>query len=101
MFRRFCSELESSFHVMTEDAGLRLILELDPALRTVRTDPKKIRRILTNLTINAINYRNPQKKEGTVTLAFRTMNDDFWKIEVEDSGIGILPEHFDTIFEEF
>ena len=97
----FCSELESSFHAMTEDAGLRLILELDPALRTVRTDPKKIRRILTNLTINAINYRNPQKKEGTVTLAFRTMNDDFWKIEVEDSGIGILPEHFDTIFEEF
>ena len=97
----FCSELESSFHAMTEDAGLKLILDLDPGLRTVRSDPKKIRRILTNLTINAINYRNPERKGGTVTLAFRSLNDDFWQIAVEDSGIGILPEHFDTIFEEF
>jgi signal transduction histidine kinase len=97
----FCSELESSFHAMTEDAGLRLILEIDAGLRTVRSDPKKIRGVLRNLAINAINYRNPERKDGTITLEFRSLDDNSWQIAVEDSGIGISPEHFDTIFEEF
>ena len=43
----------------------------------------------------------PEQPSGTVTLVFRSLDDDFWQIAVEDSGIGILPEHFDTIFEEF
>jgi signal transduction histidine kinase len=98
---RFCEELGSSFRAIMQDAGLRLITEIDPELKTVRSDPKKIRRIVTNLTINAINYRHPDKTGGTVALRFRSLPDDAWQIEVEDSGIGILPEHFETIFEEF
>jgi signal transduction histidine kinase len=97
----FCADFESSFLAMTKDAGLRLVLEIDPELKRVRSDPKKIRRIVTNLTINAINYRHPEKTEGTVVLKFRSLPDNTWQIAVEDSGIGILPEHFDTIFEEF
>ena len=97
----FCSELESSFHAMMKDAGLSLILEIDSTLQTVRSDPKKIRSIITNLTINAINYRHPDRKEGTVTLKFSSLDNNSWQIAVEDSGIGILPENFDTIFEEF
>ena len=98
---RFCEELGSSFRAIMQDAGLRLITEIDPELKIVRSDPKKIRRIVTNLTINAINYRHPDKTGGTVALRFRSLPDDAWQIEVEDSGIGILPEHFETIFEEF
>jgi len=97
----FCSELESSFHAMIKDAELTLILEIDPELQSVRSDPKKIRSIITNLTINAINYRNPDRKDGTVTMKFSSLDDNWWQIAVEDSGIGILPENFDTIFEEF
>jgi signal transduction histidine kinase len=97
----FCEELESSFRAMTQEAGLTLILQIDPGLRTVRSDAKKIRRIITNLIINAINYRHPERKEGKINLTIRSLDDVAWQIAVEDSGIGILPEHFDTIFEEF
>ena len=82
------------------DAGLRLVLEIDPALTTIRSDRKRIRRIVTNLIINAINYRRPEQN-GTITLAFHSLDDNSWQISVEDSGIGISPEHFETIFEEF
>jgi signal transduction histidine kinase len=97
----FCSDLESSFHAMTMDAGLRLILEIDPSLTTIRSDRKRIRRIITNLIINAINYRRPDRRNGTITLAFYSPDDNSWRISVEDSGIGISPEHFETNFEEF
>jgi signal transduction histidine kinase len=99
--RPFSSELESSFRAKTAEAGMRLILKLDPHLATVRSDRKKIRRIVTNLMINAINYRRLESEQGTVTLAFSSPDENSWQIAVEDSGIGIAPEHFETIFEEF
>ena len=97
----FSSEIESSFRAKTAEVGMRLILKLDPRLATVRSDRKKIRRIIANLLINAINYRRPQSNETTVSLAFSYLDQDSWQFAVEDSGIGIAPEHFDTIFEEF
>jgi signal transduction histidine kinase len=97
----FASELESSFRAKTAEAGLRLILRLDPDLATVRSDRKKIRRIITNLITNAINYRCLEREQGTVTLAFSSLDENSWQMMVEDSGIGIAPEHFETIFEEF
>ena len=95
------AEIEASFRAMTKEAGLTLILQIDPGLKTVRSDPRKIRRIITNLTINAINYRHPERVEGKITLILRSLDDDSWQITVQDSGVGILPEHFETIFEEF
>jgi signal transduction histidine kinase len=97
----FSSELESTFRAKAKEAGMRLILKMDPNLARVRSDPKKIRRILTNLMINAMNYRRPDSKEGKITLAFNSVEAESWQITVEDSGIGISPEHFDTIFDEF
>lgn len=97
----FASELESSYRATAAEAGLRLILRLDPHLSTVRSDRKKIRRIITNLMQNAINYRRLENGQGTVTLAFTHLGQNSWQIMVEDSGVGIAPEHFETIFEEF
>ena len=34
-------------------------------------------------------------------LEFRSLNQGSWQIAVEDSGIGIPPEHLDSIFDEF
>jgi signal transduction histidine kinase len=99
--KALASELESSFRAKTAEAGLRLILRLDPDLATVRSDRKKIRRIITNLMTNAINYRRLEREQGTVTLAFSSLEENSWQMMVEDSGIGIAPEHFETIFEEF
>ena len=55
--RVFGSELEASFHAMTQAAGMRLDLQIDPDPNVVRSDRRKIRQIITNLVTNAINYR--------------------------------------------
>ena len=50
------SEVESSFHALTQAAGVHLNLHIDPDLEVIRSDRKKIRQITTNLVTNAINY---------------------------------------------
>jgi signal transduction histidine kinase len=54
--RVFGSELEASFHAITQAAGMRLDLQIDPDLDVIRSDRRKIRQIITNLVTNAINY---------------------------------------------
>jgi signal transduction histidine kinase len=95
----FGEDLESSFHALTQAAGVHLNLLIDPSLDVIRSDRRKIRQIITNLITNAINYCRTTNK--TVVLAFQSSNHDYWQIAVEDSGIGIPPEHLDSIFEEF
>jgi signal transduction histidine kinase len=93
------SEVESSFHALTQAAGVHLNLQIDPDVDVIRSDRKKIRQITTNLVTNAINYC--RKTNTEIVLAFRSLNQGYWQIVVEDSGIGIPPEHLDSIFDEF
>ena len=97
--RVFGSELEASFHGIAQAAGLCLDLQVDPDLDVIRSDRRKIRQIVTNLVTNAINYC--RKPSTAVILAFRSLDRSSWQIAVEDSGIGIAPEHLDSIFDEF
>jgi signal transduction histidine kinase len=99
--RVFGGELEASFHAMTQDAGVHLHLQIDPDLDVIRSDRRKIRQIITNLVTNAINYCGRDKPKKTVLLEFRSLDQGSWQIAVEDSGIGIPPEHLDSIFDEF
>ena len=99
--RVFGSELEASFHAITQAAGMRLDLQIDPDLDVIRSDRRKIRQIITNLVTNAINYCRRDKPNTTVVLDFRSLSQDSWQIAVEDSGSGIPSEHLDSIFDEF
>ena len=97
--RVFGSEIEASFHAVTQTTGVSLELRIDPDLEVVHSDRRKIRQIITNLLTNAINYS--RKPSTRVVLAFRSLDQGAWQIDVEDSGIGIPPEHLDSIFDEF
>jgi signal transduction histidine kinase len=95
----FGSELEASFRAVTQAAGVRLDLQIDPHLDVIQSDRKKVRQIVRNLITNAINYC--QKPNPRVLLEFRSVDQSSWQIAVQDSGIGIPPEHLDSIFDEF
>ena len=79
--------------------GVRLELQIDPDLDVILSDRKKIRQIVRNLITNAINYC--QKPNPRILLEFRGVDQSSWQIAVEDAGIGIPPEHLDSIFDEF
>jgi two-component system phosphate regulon sensor histidine kinase PhoR len=74
-------------------------LELDgPANLPVVSDPELLRQLLGNLISNAIRYNRPG---GTVWLRLIAGEEGTVRLEVQDTGIGIPPEHQERIFERF
>ncbi len=76
----------------------QLLLQLDNQLRNAQVthDQKRLRQVLINLVANALSFT----QRGTVTIRLRD-NQDQIMIEVQDTGIGIAPEHLAHIFQEF
>ena len=73
-----------------ESKGLRLNLQIDPAVRlAVRGDPVRLRQVLTNLLSNAVKFT----ERGSVSLAVsrrgETRSQHELRFEVTDTGIGI------------
>ncbi|NOQ37002.1 MAG: response regulator [Methylococcaceae bacterium] len=64
----------------------------------VRVDLTRIKQVLLNLLSNAVKYN---RKEGTATLKCENFNDEYIRISVIDTGIGIAKEDLDNIFEPF
>jgi signal transduction histidine kinase len=63
-----------------------------------RTDPEKLKIILSNLIMNAIEFTPP---EGTVAIAVLTQRDGRLSISVQDNGEGIAEDKLGTIFDRF
>ncbi len=63
----------------------------------VFADYQKIQQILYNLVSNAIKY-SPDNDEVTITVS---SNDELFRIEVHDNGIGIDPKYHGKIFAKF
>jgi len=63
----------------------------------VKGDGSKLTRLFANLLENALQYT---PKGGTVTI-FINRSDRFVIVGVEDTGIGIAPEHLKSIFDRF
>ena len=63
-------------------------------------DPMRLRQILTNLVSNATKFT--EAGHVRVVVDYRPRGDDGELIvEVEDTGIGIAPEHHGSIFQHF
>jgi signal transduction histidine kinase/CheY-like chemotaxis protein len=78
--------------------GVALIFEEARELPLLHTDQAKVAQILRNLVSNALKFT----KEGSVRVAAQMMDDGRSVVfTVTDTGIGIAPEHYRGIFEEF
>jgi signal transduction histidine kinase len=82
---------------LADAQGLGLVLDCDDAPAQVFTDPLRLQQILTNLISNAIRYT----ETGSVTVECHTLDSSQWMFAVTDTGIGILPEDQERIFEPF
>jgi signal transduction histidine kinase/CheY-like chemotaxis protein len=78
--------------------GLALALECDPALPAwLQADSTRWRQVLINLLGNAVKFT----PAGQVRVKLSWPGNGRLRCEVQDSGIGIAPEHLETIFEPF
>ncbi|MCX7904136.1 MAG: PAS domain S-box protein [Caloramator sp.] len=80
-----------------ERFGLNIYFNTDIKERIIGVDPDKIERILLNLISNAIKFTD----EGGSIFVKISNSQDYIKISVKDTGIGIPKEKLDIIFDRF
>ncbi|HYX81256.1 MAG TPA: response regulator, partial [Gemmatimonadales bacterium] len=87
--------------VRAREKHLELLAEVAPDVpRAVRGDPTRLRQVLMNLIGNAIKFT--EQGEVVVSVASRATNGSTTlRFAVRDTGIGIAPEHIDSVFKEF
>jgi signal transduction histidine kinase len=68
-------------------------------LPTVPGDPTLLAALLQNLVGNAVKYRDPDRRPVVEITAVRDR--DFWKLSVQDNGIGIDMQYAERIFTIF
>jgi signal transduction histidine kinase len=92
--------LENALTLIRERAtrkGIAVESELAPGLAEVRADARKLKQIVINLLANAVKFTDA----GGQIFVRAAPTPDGVCVEVEDTGIGIAPEHQELIFEEF
>ena len=82
---------------LVEKKGLTIEKNIPPSLPSINGDEDKITEVLINLIENAIKFT---PSGGRITVAVDVENDNL-HITVSDTGIGIPPEYFKSMFQEF
>ncbi|MGI9528103.1 MAG: sensor histidine kinase [Acidimicrobiia bacterium] len=91
------ADVADTYRRAARQSGVTLETELDPSLEDWWVDPVRLREVVTNLMVNAL---NAMPDGGSVTL--RTLRTEGGAvIEVSDSGHGITGGDFDVVFDRF
>lgn len=84
------------------DAGPRVTLRLDARPLAVEADPVALRRIIENLTVNAVESLPDGRGSVTIsTMSGSGDSDGRVIVTVTDTGTGIEPDALDRIFNDF
>ncbi|HEV2008278.1 MAG TPA: GAF domain-containing protein, partial [Burkholderiales bacterium] len=92
--------LENAITLLKERAhqhGIKLELEIDPALGLVHADERKFKQVILNLLSNAVKFT---PDGGSVSVCAKA-NGTMMEVAVSDTGPGIAPEDQAAVFEEF
>jgi len=84
--------------VLTAEKRISFSVSVGPTLTDVRLDPAKLKQVLYNLISNALKFTG---EGGAVWVRARPEDEHSFRIEVEDTGIGIRAEHLALLFVEF
>jgi signal transduction histidine kinase len=91
------NEAVDTLHTQAEASGLTLLAETGAGPLLIAFDPARILQVLTNLISNAMKFT---PANGSIVVRLEHVENDVL-FTVQDSGMGIPPEHLETIFLRF
>lgn len=91
------AELEVLAGILLRDRPVRFRGNLADENLAVRADPLRLKQVLSNLLVNASKFT----ERGEIRLQAAPDGNGHVRIAVEDTGIGIRPEHHKLVFEPF
>ncbi|MGK5521095.1 SpoIIE family protein phosphatase [Micromonospora sp. URMC 107] len=92
----YTARLASTFRSATERTGLRLVVDCPPLPAPVFVDRDMWEKVVLNLVSNAVKFTF----DGEIRVRIRAV-DGAARLEVTDTGVGIVPEELPQIFERF
>src|SRR5713226_334859 len=96
--RSLVGEALDTLREMAAKKRISISTEIDHRLETVTVDPAKLKQVLYNYLSNALKFT---PDEGWVAIRLRAEGNDRFRLEVEDSGIGICEDDLPRLFGEF
>ena len=95
---RTIAEVREILRTLSDGKNIRIDTFVDPGVDEVTVDPAKLKQILYNYLSNAIKFTLDL---GHIKVSALPAGIDHFRIQVEDSGIGIKAEDIPRLFVEF
>lgn len=94
---RIVGRVVSALGMRAREGGIRLVTEISANLPAVLADEGRIAQVLSNLLDNSLKYT---ESGGSVTVTARESG-GYVRVEVSDTGCGILEKDLPRVFERF
>ncbi|NRF67564.1 PAS domain S-box protein [Aquincola sp. S2] len=78
--------------------ALRITASVDPALHDIVLDPARLEQVIFNFVSNAVKFT---PAGGRIAVRALAEDGDHFRLEVEDSGVGIAPDDLPRLFVSF
>ncbi|HYL06690.1 MAG TPA: PAS domain S-box protein, partial [Thermoanaerobaculia bacterium] len=95
---KLAAEVRDILRSLAASRRIAISIAVDPAATEAVVDPAKLKQVLYNYLSNALKFT---PEDGRVVLRVAPENGDSFRLEVEDTGIGIRPEDLGRLFVEF
>ena len=95
---KLIGEVTDVLRTLAAEKQIHVTTDLDPTVSDVVTDPARLKQVLYNFLSNALKFT---PEEGRVVVRIRPEGAESFRVEVEDTGVGIRPEDIGRLFVEF
>jgi signal transduction histidine kinase len=92
------SEVSEALRSLTLSKDLDLVVDIDPGLDGVVTDPGHLKQVLYNFLSNALKFTDPG---GHITVRAQADGANAFRVAVSDDGPGIAPENLERLWGAF